>query len=471
MDIPTQPRKKNRCLVNGFHKNIVMKQYFLVLFLALSYSGFCQSNFSFTGAIEASGFVSNNDSLPLWFYTNTSSLVGRQSNVAGIAEGEGSYQLTEKSSFSAGAAFYYRDNVPDEFQRKELYVQFENTWLAVIAGAKELPEVAQGLSATNKNYLWSNNVRPLPGVRIASSQPLRLSNTFSVDAAIAHYELNDNRSTDNARLHYKHLALITKLNENHKITAKIQHFAQWAGTSPDYGKLKSDFSAFIDVFTARESPEVNVEGEIFNAVGNHLGSYLLDYEFKSSFGTTSVYHEHPFEDGSGTGFSNFPDGVWGIYFQPLESSFIKGLVYEFITTKNQSGTIEGSGFDNYFNNSVYRSGWTYEGGIIGLPFMITAPGTMLDESNVKFISNTLAMHHFGISGTFKMLQWKLKSSYVRNFGRVAAPFSEIIATTHHYFEIAYPSKKHGTFTLLTGFDSSSATDSILGAGLQYAYQF
>ncbi len=347
-------------------------RYVFIFFSLVFYTGVGQSKFILNGGVEAAGFVSSNDSLPLWFYTNTSAKIGQQSNIAGLAEGDATYQLTENSEFSAGVGFYYRDNVENEFQRKELYLQFKNSWLAITAGAKELPEETQGLSATNKNFLWSNNVRPLPGLRLASSKPLRLSNTFSVDAAIAHYELNDTRYTNNTRLHYKHFALITKFSENHTLTAKIQHFAQWAGTSPDFGKLKSDFSGFIDVFTARESAEIGVDGEIYNAVGNHLGSYLLDYEFTSSFGTASVYHEHPFEDGSGSGFSNFPDGVWGLYFQPKEIKWISGILYEFITTKDQS-SLERP--DNYFNNSVYRSGWTYEGAIIGLPLMITAPGT------------------------------------------------------------------------------------------------
>ncbi|WP_432411005.1 capsule assembly Wzi family protein [Rasiella sp. SM2506] len=449
-----------------------MKCYLFGVFILFTHSAVCQSNFSFGGTVETSGFVSTSDSLPLWFYTNTSANVGRQSNISGLAEGEINYELTENSEFSGRASSYYRDNVAHEFQRKEMYVQFKNSWLAVTAGAQEQPEVAQGLSATNKNYLWSNNVRPLPGLRVSSSAPLKISNIFSIDAAIAHYELNDNRYTRNARLHYKHLALIMQFNENHKFTGKIQHFAQWAGTSPEFGKLKSNFSGFVDVFTARESAEIGVDGEIFNAVGNHLGSYLFDYEFTNSIGTTSVYHEHPFEDGSGTGFSNFPDGVWGVYFQLKETTYISGFVYEFITTKDQSGTAAGgSGFDNYFNNSVYRSGWTYEGGSIGLPFMITAAGTTLDESKTKFISNTLSMHHFGISGTYKVINWKLKSSFVKNFGRLANLFPEALTTTHHYLELAYPSDTFGTFKLLTGFDTSSTSNSIFGAGLHYTYLF
>ncbi|QIE58277.1 capsule assembly Wzi family protein [Rasiella rasia] len=448
-----------------------MRTHLLVFFLLGTCFCYSQSNVSFNGSVEASGYVSTNDSLPLWMYTNTSGKVGRVSAIAGLLEGEAIYSLTENSEILAGGAFYYRDNVADEFQRKNLYLQFRNSWLDITAGAKEFPEVAQGLSAINKNYLWTRNARPLPGIRIASAAPLKISRTFSVDAGIAHYELNDDRITRNTRLHYKHFALITNFNENHSFTAKIQHFAQWAGTSPDFGTLKNDFSAFVDVFTARESPEIGVDGEIYNAVGNHLGTYLFDYKFSTSFASTSIYHEHPFEDGSGTGFSNFPDGVWGIYVQPKKNTFISGIVYEFITTKDQSGATGGSGFDNYFNNSVYRSGWTYEGAMIGLPFMITAPRGELNEDRVTFISNSLSMHHVAVAGVYNKFAWKVKSSFVKNFGRLVSPFAETLTTTHHSLEITYPTQKLGTFTLLTGFDSSSSSDAIFGAGVQYAYRF
>ncbi len=81
------------------------------------------------------------------------------------------------------------------------------------------------------------------------------------------------------------------------------------------------------------------------------------------------------------------------------------------------------------------------------------------------------MHHLGVSGTFRIIDWKLKTSFVRNFGKVVSPFSETLITSHHYLEVAYPSKEYGKFTLLTGFDTSSNKNSIFGAGLQYSLTF
>ncbi|MDX1463308.1 MAG: capsule assembly Wzi family protein, partial [Marinirhabdus sp.] len=460
-------KRKSLSLKEFFHSDMMRRHFFILAFLS-SYLVLGQSDFSFEGVSEAGVFVSSSDSLPLWFSTNNAARLGRASDLFGLAGAVATYKISENSKIQGGASFYYRNNLPEEFQRNQLFISFENSFVEVTLGAKKIEEKAQGLSATNMNMLWSGNSRPIPGLRIASQNPLMVTRQFGVDFGIAHYELNDDRYVDDVRLHYKHLALVYNLNERNTITAKLQHFAQWGGTSPEFGALKKDFSGFIDVFTAREAFEIGVDGEIYNAVGNHLGSYFLDYTFQNSAGRFSIYHEHVFDDGSGTALKNFPDGVWGAYFEPKSGEWLDALLYEYITTRNQSSKTRP---DNYFNNSVYRTGWTYEGNIIGLPFMLTTPRNTLSEAGITFISNALSMHHFGISGTLKMFDWKIRSSFVQNFGGIAFPFSKTLTTTHHYFEIAYPTKNFGRFKLQTGFDTSSATNSIFGGGLHYEYSF
>jgi len=39
--------------------------------------------------------------------------------------------------------------------------------------------------------------------------------------------------------------------------------------------------------------------------------------------------------------------------------------------------LPGSGLDNYFNNDVYNSGWTYFGSTIGSPYFTTAPVSVI----------------------------------------------------------------------------------------------
>ena len=427
-------------------------------------------NFDASATVQLGGYYSTGAELPLWFYTNTFRSIGSESNFSSMLSGTSSYMLNETSSLVASASLYYRDNVANELERGEAFLEFKNSWLAIVLGAKENTTVAQGLSSTNKNFLWSQNARPLPGVLLETAKPLKLSNTFSVDAAIAHYSLNDNRYVNNTRVHYKHLALVTRFNENHTLTAKLQHVAQWAGTSPDFGQFPNDFKAYIDVFFAREGRESGEVGEVFNAIGNHLGTYLLDYEFKTAWGLTSLYHEHPFEDGSGTRLANFPDGVWGVYFQPENNSLVTGFLYEYVTTLDQSGSF-GVGQDNYFGNRGYRSGWSYDSVIIGLPFIINDPELQLDSNTIAIVNNRVEVHHLGVAGTYRAFQWKLKSSFARSLGRFVAPFPKAQVTSHQYVEVVYTHENLGEFTLLTGFDTSNVAATNWGAGLTYRYSF
>ncbi|MEZ4875794.1 MAG: capsule assembly Wzi family protein, partial [Flavobacteriaceae bacterium] len=256
---------------------------------------------------------------------------------------------------------------------------------------------------------------------------------------------------------------------NNLLTLRLQHYVQWAGTSPVYGKLKSDFEAFIDVFTARKSSEIGTDGEIYNAVGNHLGTYLFDYQFKNPWGAFSLYHEHPFEDGSGTRFANFPDGIWGVYFQPKESNFLNGFLYEFITTKDQS--VGSVGYDNYFSNNVYRSGWSYERHIIGLPFMLIDPAVEITPLNSPILSNRVVAHHFGLSGTFKKVAWTLKSSIVQNLSSYLQSETTNLHFWYNYLDLQYTTQDVGTFRAFGGLDTGNSLDTTAGLGLGYRYSF
>lgn len=421
------------------------------------------------GKAEILGVYSSETSNPFWFHANTNTQVGVTSNVSALGEVEGTYTVSENASIRAGLSFFYRDNVSEEFQRKNAYVQFQNNWLKATIGAKSGELKQQGLSATNKNFLFSENARPLSGLLLEANTPIKISETFAIDWGIGHYYLNDNRFVDDVMIHYKRLGLQIHLNKTNKLTAQIQHYAQWGGTSPEFGKLNSDFEAFVDVFFAKRASEISIEGELLNAVGNHLGSYLLEFSFNATIGDFSTYHEHPFEDGSGTRLANFPDGVWGVYFQPTESKIVSGVVYEFITTNNQSKG--GVGADNYFSNNIYRSGWTYERNAIGLPFILIDPNVEVTAINSPIVSNRVISHHFGFAGTVKDVLWELKSSFVKNLGTYNHPFPEPLQVWYNYLSLQYPTQKYGTFSFFGGVDTGKSIDTVAGAGLAYSYAF
>ncbi|MAP55572.1 capsule assembly Wzi family protein [Altibacter sp.] len=446
-----------------------MKSHLIVLFLLLGGIGIAQE-LDYNGSIEATGAFSNEEELPFWFYTNTNTALNAETNISGTASFQAVYSF-ENSSIGAGVAAFYRDGVSDAFQRRDMYVSFENSFLKATLGAKKREAARNGLSTTHENFLWSQNARPLPGIRLEANDPIRLSNTFALDWGIAHYQLNDDRYVQDTRVHYKRLGLITSITERNTITARIQHVAQWGGTSPVYGDFPDGLDTFFDVFIAKKRT-ITVNGtQLNNAVGNHLGTYYLEFERSLDRGTFTVYHEHPFEDGSGTRWANFPDGIWGVMYTTKAQGWISSILYEYVDTSDQSGDTGDSAVDNYFTNNLYRSGWSYDQTTIGFPFIIYDPTIPVTETTSPLRNNRVKVHHLGVAGAYKNFDWMIKSSYATLLGNYRAPIDPPVKNWYNSITLTYNTQRFGSFILQGGLDRSNTLPTVVGGGLTYRYRF
>ncbi|RMA58964.1 capsule assembly Wzi family protein [Ulvibacter antarcticus] len=423
----------------------------LILLCLISPLGVFAQKVSVTGSLSATGIFSSEENIPFWFYTNTNTSKGAFTNFSGVGEVKGVYPISN-ATLEAGTALFYRDGVNDEFQRRDLYLKFENNWLKVTAGSKKQDENLNGLSSTNQNFLLSSNARPLPGIIIEANNPLKVFKSFGIDWGIAHYLLNDDRFVDNAKVHYKRFGIHWKINENNRIYGRIQHYALWGGNS-ELGEQAESFGDFLDIFVAKQT------GDRVNALGNHLGSYLLEYSTKSNIGEFKIYHDHPFEDGSGTRLANFPDGVWGVFFEPADDSWITSVLYEYIDTTDQSYYRGGSGYDSYFNHRFYRSGWTYESNTIGLPFIVP-PG-----------NNRIRAHQFGITSKIKKVELLFKATFLNNFGHYAFPIDPSQKAFYSFGKASYSIEKYGKFSVFFGYDYKDTFKDIVAGGFSYQYFF
>jgi len=440
----------------------------VLIYAFLTSSILLSQEISFKGEAHVLGILSSGDTNPFWMYSNTQTQIGNQSNFSSLIAAEANYPLTSNATISVGSSFFYRDNVANEFERREVFVSFKNNWLQAHIGAKSNPNLVNGLSVSNQNFLWSNNARALPGIQLESAKPIQVFNGVSLGWGIGHYQFNEDRFVSDVNLHFKKLALFVQINDSQKLQARITHYAQWGGTSPVFGSLPNDFEAFVDVFFARKSEEIGVDGEIQNAVGNHLGSFYLDYSFSVPFGSFLFYHDHPFEDGSGTAFKNFPDGIWGIQLNPQNNKLINTVLYEFVTTKDQS---DANRPDNYFSNNVYRNGWSYGDVIIGMPFIGYNPTIQVTELNSPIVSNSVQVHHFGVSGSVKQIIWQFKSSIVSSFGTLNNPFPNAVNTWHNYLFATYQTKRFGDIMFMGGWDTGDLPEDLFAVSLGYRYQF
>lgn len=450
-----------------------MKYLFFFLLSSISFSCLSQE-FTWNGTVESHGFLSNEE-LPFWMFTNTNGRIGSNTNGEFYTFAKANYELSKNSTLEFGASGIIRDGIDPNAQRSEIYLAFKNSWIHIIAGSKDQNSFKDVLSTTNQNILFSGNTRALPGLLFQNSKPIRIFKNISFDLGIAHYQLNDDRFVNDTRVHYKKFFTHWKINSKNKITVGLQHVAQWGGTSPTRGEQPGGFSDFVDVFFGRGGGDNATLSDQVNVLGNHLGSYTVNYKRKEENYNLEVYYHTIFEDRSGIELNNFPDGVWGLFYTPKESTLFKGLLYEYVQTISQSGSPiatqngnQQSGGDNYFFNGAYRSGWTYEGRTIGLPFINIGTGS----SGETFpINNRSIAHHLGVLGSFWKLDYTLKLTYLENLGTFRNPITPRDTFVYTYLETRLPLEKLGTISLEIGADFNENRDTFFGAGLGYSYKF
>jgi hypothetical protein len=423
---------------------------------------------SFSQTLETSanfstkGIIFSQDGSPFWMHSNQRGRIDELTNFSGLISGHSKYSINEKTYITAGVGLLYQDGFTDKLQLDESYLSLENDWLMVSLGRKQHRELYNGLGATNQNILWSINARPLPGISILMKEPVYFwrEGGLGFKASIEEFMNFDNTYIVDYRVHHKSFHIIFDKVSIIKLTFGLQHFAQWSGTSPIYGELPNDWEAYKNVFMGKEGNDV-VGGEELNALGNHLGSYeiYLDTKFKNY--NVQLLYNHLFEDGSGRVLANTPDGRYGIFIEDQEKGkWFDSFIYEFYYTRNQSkNSPTTDGADNYFNNNLYRAGWTYENRILGFPFIT------LDDERFRINTNNIIAHHIGISGlAFDNYSYKFLISYRKNYGAKSnnKNLSDILSS---YLEVSVW-KNLVDINVLVGTDFSDVEAPNFGAGIQ-----
>lgn len=150
----------------------------------------------------------------------------------------------------------------------------------------------------------------------------------------------------------------------------LVHEAVWGGETKTFGPQPDSFQDFIRVFFLLSGSSSATGHEITNALGNHLGMWDLGLWMNHSSHKVHFYVQHPFEDESGARWLlNYPDGLWGISIHSKNrKTILTDIVLEVLYTMHQSGAKEVSdstyGWDDYYNNYLYRGGWVYKEKVI-----------------------------------------------------------------------------------------------------------
>lgn len=357
----------------------------------------------------------------------------------------------------ASSTDYYRYPVglhsehPANFMLQQLYGEIRYRGIFLTAGLKEYSSALVNPSLASGDLVESGNSRPIPQVRIGFNdfQDIPFTNGWvQIQGEISygkmtdnawlrnHYNYYDSHINQGALYTYKRCWFRTNPSKPFSATVGMQVGAFFGGTTKWYknGVLEQEkkFSSGIKQFFKMFIP---TDGGLDYYSGSSLGSWDLKFRYRlPSCVELSAYMQKPWEDGSGIGFLNGFDGVWGVEYRSANYGIVNGVVVEYLDFTNQSGpfhwdpddvpgstvTSRAEGADNYYNNHEYNS-YANFGMAIGSPFMVSP--IYNTDGYMNFAANRIRGLHIGVEGALTSeLEYKLMGGYRRSWGNGNVPF-------------------------------------------------
>ena len=448
--------------------------------------------------------VGGPDGQPFWATANRNGLMPESSGALLWVQARKPYDTDRTLQWRAALSLAARSEAADPFSClvDEAYAGIRWKALSVEAGLlHRAPDfVAEpglgSLSATSGNVIWSGNARSMPGYTL-SLDPVAipyLGGRVLLEGSFGDYRTTDTRQVQGALVHNTRFRFIFKLSQRLEFRMGLDHFAFWGGTSrdPEVGVFPVSFKNYLRMLLGRSALTGSLQDQ-FYVLGNQLGGECFRFDWRGEGWRMAFQHDIPYEDGSGMGFQNFPDGVNTLWFGwDDKRRWVSDLLYEYHHTTWQSGPVHDAmmggeyvifgGRDNYFNHAEYRSGWTSFGRVIGDPLMLPeAPVPLGAEGSMipGIRSNRFRAHHFAMAGAlFRVAPYKLMLTWSNHYGTYDAPLREdgspLGAFSGAFMgEIPLPLKQGTRMRLTYGLygDAGPLTGNRLGASIGLRYIF
>ncbi len=463
--------------VNSFIEKLMSKASLISLVATLmTWVHAFSSNDTIRYEGEVHATVSAGQHTPFWLVNNLSGLGSIEKN-NGYVRAAAFKDLDGSRRFSWGAGVdlvgAWRSQAP--FRVHQLYGEVKYRCLDALVGSKEIKGMFRDSEISSGNLLYSGNAMPIPQIRLGIFDYASFWGTkgwLSVKGYVSFGMFSDSkwqRDWANPRLkhaedvlyHSKGLWLRGGNREKFPLLAEvgIEMATQFGGKSYQNGVvidmpsgLKDWLKAFFPYGGGNETPEE----EQTNIQGNMLGCYdiALTWAPQADW-SVKAYFEHYFDDQSQMTFEyGWKDGLWGVEIAFPKNPVVSSFVYEYLTTKDQTGAVyndktpdlpeQVSGRDNYYNHYLYN-GWQHWGMGIGNP-LIMSPIYNADH-DTDFASNRVQAHHFGLAGNpLPELSWKTLFSFSRNWGSYYMPYDEIRNNFNFLAEVRWkPAKLNGWY--------------------------
>lgn len=423
---------------------------FTLLFFTFNMSLHAQVADSLTYRVEMIGAAASREYLPQWIMSNRYGILDDQ-QFDPLFRAAVKLPLRQHGRFKIGAGLdIITDFNAGQSQLLTLqqgYLKLKYGILEFRGGAIEESYALKSPALSLGNMAISRNARPIPKIILSVPEyaPVPFTKGYAeFKGSFGHGWMEEERYISAPFLHEKSFYLRAggKLPVN--IYGGLLHFALWGGDPPGNRKLPQKFSDFLRVVEGTEASDASAGGEFVNTLGSHLGIFDFGADIRLEKYNITIYSQQPFEDRSG--LQQIPlahDQQVGLHIENRKSrKVISQLLYEYQYTKYQSGPgmpdpagnqsnygYDYRGRDDYHNNYLYRSGWTFHGNIIGNPLFLTRQratsyfsdiSKLNNRDDVEIVNNRIVAHHIGMKGFIsKKLQYKTLFTYSKNFGSYA----------------------------------------------------
>ena len=431
--------------------------HILLIIAALTNASPCLSQNGVHGStnysIESFGSAASGKYTPFWIVSNKYGIAPLDAGNAYFRSGIFHNQsLGYGFQWSAGidiiaAAPRYRN-----VYAHQIYAGIRYKSLDLTIGSKENYTSMWDRDLSSGDMVHSANARPIPEINISVPQftpvpytkgIIQFKGNFAVSRSfdedyIQHFINEKQHFTKNTLWHNKslHIKLIDPQNRFPLTTSfGIRHHVQWGGTSsdPEVGVQPHTFKDFIRVVSGMAGGEEAYHSDSINVLGNHYGSYEIKVGYLSTAFDIFIYKQHYIEDTSGIEYYNYQDGLYGIQASLHNFPLINKIVFEFVSTRNQSGPIHfinfdhtkypgfGGGSDDYYNNNGYRAGISYFNRSIGSP-LLSSP-EYNENGDLGFKNNRIRAFHLGIQGYLsKQVSYRILATSSEGWGTMSSPF-------------------------------------------------
>lgn len=420
-------------------------KYLLILFLP--YQVLAQKD-TINYDMNIIGLTSNGVYSPFWLQSNQYGKISSSPNSADLLVGINKEFRKNTQLFNYGFKadlLLQTDNVKTTVYFHELYAKARFLVFDLIVGAREEHLGNQDSTLSCGGFLFSQNARPMPKITIGIEHftPVPFTNSFlEIKGASSNGWFTDNIYVKGLLLQqeYFYFRIGGKLPVHFQYG--LDDVAEWGGNVPGLGQQPESLDDYFRVLFGRSGGKNATLSDQINALGNHILSQSMRLDIDISDFQLGGYWQDLSEDGPVRfmpSTMNVTDGLWGITLRNKYFPFIKGILYEYLNTTDQSGPYNDrdgiiyGGTDDYFNHAMYHNGWTYYSRTIGTPF-ISSP-LYNKNGSVSILNNRVQVHHIGLEGDVLGYNYKFLTSFSKNYGTYGDPFPSMIQNTSMMLEI------------------------------------